>query len=165
MLSSVTAHASLLWLTLFFCPLTETFKPLISRGSLTHRDITQRAIFRKTGQVCRAMAAAQGQDFTLPVRDQWDHVTHLLETDRVRDALYVQSKLPDLHGNQCNIHRFKKKKTLGSKIGDIQNQITIINWQTFNCITESYQCDETQYKNRPVFLFIFFFCEAHCVTS
>ena len=83
MFSSVTAHASLLWLTLFFCPLTETFKPLLSPGggSLTHRDITQRAIFRKTGQVCRAMAAAQDQDFTLPVRDQWDHVTHLLETD------------------------------------------------------------------------------------
>ncbi|XP_031415803.1 von Willebrand factor A domain-containing protein 7 [Clupea harengus] len=72
MFSSVTAHASLLWLTLFFCPLTETFKPLLSPGggSLTHRDITQRAIFRKTGQVCRAMAAAQGQDFILPIDDR-----------------------------------------------------------------------------------------------
>lgn len=47
---------------------TQAFKPLISGGgSVTHRDITQRAVLRKTAEVCRALAAAQGQDFSLPV--------------------------------------------------------------------------------------------------
>ncbi|XP_041964174.1 von Willebrand factor A domain-containing protein 7 isoform X2 [Alosa sapidissima] len=72
MVSEMTTHASLLWAVLLIPPLTETFKPLLSPGggSLTHRDITQRAIFRKTGQVCRAMATAQGQNFTLAIDDK-----------------------------------------------------------------------------------------------
>ncbi|KAG5285814.1 hypothetical protein AALO_G00007750 [Alosa alosa] len=72
MVSEMTTHASLLWAVLLIPPLTETFKPLLSPGggSLTHRDITQRAIFRKTGQVCRAMATAQGQNFTLATDDK-----------------------------------------------------------------------------------------------
>eukprot|EP00063_Salmo_salar_P090441 XP_014065276.1 PREDICTED: von Willebrand factor A domain-containing protein 7-like [Salmo salar] len=49
---------------------TQAFKPLISGGgSVTHRDITQRAVLRKTAEVCRALAAAQGQDFSLPIGD------------------------------------------------------------------------------------------------
>ncbi|XP_045070727.1 von Willebrand factor A domain-containing protein 7-like [Coregonus clupeaformis] len=43
---------------------TQAFKPLISGGgSVTHRDITQRAVLRKTAEVCRALAVAQGRDF------------------------------------------------------------------------------------------------------
>ncbi|XP_064859717.1 von Willebrand factor A domain-containing protein 7 [Oncorhynchus nerka] len=49
---------------------TQAFKPLISGGgSVTHRDITQRAVLRKTAEVCRALAAAQGRDFSLPIDD------------------------------------------------------------------------------------------------
>ncbi|KAL2097666.1 hypothetical protein ACEWY4_006873 [Coilia grayii] len=68
MFSRVTALPTLLWIILLICPVAKTFKPLLSTvgGSLTHRDITQRAIFRKTAQVCQAMAVAQGQEFNLP---------------------------------------------------------------------------------------------------
>lgn len=43
------------------------FKPLHSPGSITHRVITQRAILRKTAEVCRDIAASAGRDFTLTV--------------------------------------------------------------------------------------------------
>lgn len=36
--------------------------------SLTHEDITERAILNTTVQVCRALALAEGKDFTFPVR-------------------------------------------------------------------------------------------------
>ncbi|XP_056313191.1 von Willebrand factor A domain-containing protein 7 [Danio aesculapii] len=45
------------------------FKPLFSTGSLTHRDITQFAMLRKTAEVCRDIAIAQGRDFTLPINN------------------------------------------------------------------------------------------------
>lgn len=72
MFPPAATRASLLWVVLLVCPPAEPFKPLLSSGggSLTHRDITQRAIYRKTGQVCRAMATAQGQDFNLAVSVQ-----------------------------------------------------------------------------------------------
>jgi len=41
----------------------------ISGGdSLNHQDITERAILNVTVQVCRAVALAEGKDFTFPVR-------------------------------------------------------------------------------------------------
>ncbi len=53
---------------LFQPPQVAAFKPLFQDGSLTHREITQMAILRKTAEVCRDIASAQGRDFTLPVR-------------------------------------------------------------------------------------------------
>lgn len=47
---------------------TQAFKLRIAGGgSFTHRDITQRAVLRKTAEVFRALAAAQGRNFSLPV--------------------------------------------------------------------------------------------------
>ncbi len=54
--------------TLFQPPQIAAFKPLFRHGSLTHREITKMAILRKTAEVCRDIATAQGRDFTLPVR-------------------------------------------------------------------------------------------------
>ncbi|KAL1023659.1 hypothetical protein UPYG_G00044190 [Umbra pygmaea] len=49
---------------------TEAFKPLLpSKGSVTHRDITEKAILRKTAEVCRDLSAAQGWHFSLPIDD------------------------------------------------------------------------------------------------
>ncbi|XP_028974266.2 von Willebrand factor A domain-containing protein 7 [Esox lucius] len=65
-------HTSLLMmaLSMFLQTGTQAFKPLIpSRDSITHRDITQQAILRKTAAVCRDLAAAQGWDFSLPIDD------------------------------------------------------------------------------------------------
>ncbi|KAM6971809.1 von Willebrand factor A domain-containing protein 7-like [Aplochiton taeniatus] len=47
------------------------FKPLflLDGQSVTHRDITQRAVLRKTAEVCRALAAADGRDFSLTISD------------------------------------------------------------------------------------------------
>ncbi|KAJ8000926.1 hypothetical protein DPEC_G00185450 [Dallia pectoralis] len=65
-------HTSLLMVALLVLLQTGTqaFKPLFpSRDSVTHRDITQKAILRKTAGVCRDLAAAQGWDFSLPIDD------------------------------------------------------------------------------------------------
>ncbi|XP_030589549.1 von Willebrand factor A domain-containing protein 7-like [Archocentrus centrarchus] len=47
--------------------LIHSFKPLFSSPSLTHRDITQRAVLRKTAEVCRDIAASKGLDFSLTI--------------------------------------------------------------------------------------------------
>nr|XP_055060958.1 von Willebrand factor A domain-containing protein 7-like [Misgurnus anguillicaudatus] len=48
-------------------PWATAFKPLSSEGSLTHRQITETAILRKTAEVCRDLAIAEGQDFELTI--------------------------------------------------------------------------------------------------
>ncbi|XP_055060960.2 von Willebrand factor A domain-containing protein 7-like isoform X1 [Misgurnus anguillicaudatus] len=48
-------------------PWATAFKPLFSQGSLTHRQITEMAILRKTAEVCRDVAIAEGQDFNLTI--------------------------------------------------------------------------------------------------
>lgn len=49
-------------------PWATAFKPFTSESSLTHRQITEMAILRKTAEVCRDIAIAEGQHFTLVVR-------------------------------------------------------------------------------------------------
>ncbi|KAG7458467.1 hypothetical protein MATL_G00220550, partial [Megalops atlanticus] len=44
------------------------FKPLFG-SSITHREITETAILRKTAEVCRALAATEGRDFVLPASE------------------------------------------------------------------------------------------------
>lgn len=45
--------------------------------SMSHMEITERAILNVTVQVCRALAQAEGTDFTLPVRTYFQHVSTL----------------------------------------------------------------------------------------
>lgn len=49
--------------------LIHSFQPLFSfyGSSITHRDITQRAVLRKTAEVCRDIAVSEGRDFSLTV--------------------------------------------------------------------------------------------------
>ncbi|XP_035516567.1 von Willebrand factor A domain-containing protein 7-like [Morone saxatilis] len=51
--------------------LIHSFQPLFSFNgkSSTHRDITQKAILRKTAEVCRDIAASEGRDFSLSIDD------------------------------------------------------------------------------------------------
>ncbi|KAF3852029.1 hypothetical protein F7725_005384 [Dissostichus mawsoni] len=58
-----------------------SFQPLFSPdgNSTTHRDITLRAVLRKTAEVCRDMAASEGRDFRLTIDDS-------LSTDKVQRA-------------------------------------------------------------------------------
>ncbi|XP_073722442.1 von Willebrand factor A domain-containing protein 7 [Misgurnus anguillicaudatus] len=61
---------SLMVVAVFFTfqpPWATAFKPLSSEGSLTHRQITEMAILRKTAEVCRDVAIAEGQDFKLTI--------------------------------------------------------------------------------------------------
>lgn len=57
------------------------FQVIFGGGSLKHQDITERAILNVTVQACRALALAEGRDFTFPVRirfflcDQCLHLT------------------------------------------------------------------------------------------
>ncbi|XP_051939466.1 von Willebrand factor A domain-containing protein 7-like [Hippocampus zosterae] len=61
--------------------LTQSFQPLfVSDGNSTsHRDITQMAILRKTAEVCRDIAVAEGKDFILTVDNS-------LTVDQVQEA-------------------------------------------------------------------------------
>ncbi|XP_050958275.1 von Willebrand factor A domain-containing protein 7-like, partial [Labeo rohita] len=70
MVSLVVVGVFLLCGTLFQPPHVAAFKPLFQGGSLTHREITQLAILRKTAEVCRDIAIAQGRDFTLPINNE-----------------------------------------------------------------------------------------------
>ncbi|KAG7223689.1 hypothetical protein INR49_015414 [Caranx melampygus] len=51
--------------------LIQCFQPLFTfdGNSTTHRDITLRAVLRKTAEVCRDIAASEGQDFSLTIDD------------------------------------------------------------------------------------------------
>ncbi|XP_073699344.1 von Willebrand factor A domain-containing protein 7-like [Garra rufa] len=69
MVSLVVVGVFLLCGTMFQPPRVAAFKPLFQDGSLTHREITQLAILRKTAEVCRDIATAQGRDFTLPINN------------------------------------------------------------------------------------------------
>ncbi|ROI47898.1 von Willebrand factor A domain-containing protein 7 [Anabarilius grahami] len=60
----------LFWGTLFQPPQVAAFKPLVQDGSVTHREITQMAILRKTAEVCRDIATAEGRDFTLAINNK-----------------------------------------------------------------------------------------------
>lgn len=46
-----------------------SFQPLFSfkANTMTHRVITQRAVLRKTAEVCRDIAVSKGRDFSLTV--------------------------------------------------------------------------------------------------
>ncbi|TDH15997.1 hypothetical protein EPR50_G00015240 [Perca flavescens] len=61
--------------------LIQGFQPLFSfhGKSTTHRDITQRAVLRKTAEVCRDIAASKGRDFSLTIDDS-------LSADKVQRA-------------------------------------------------------------------------------
>ncbi|XP_073698690.1 von Willebrand factor A domain-containing protein 7-like [Garra rufa] len=69
MVSQVVVSVFLLCGTLFQSLQVAAFKPLFQGGSLTHREITQMAILRKTAEVCRDIAISQGRDFTLPINN------------------------------------------------------------------------------------------------
>lgn len=77
MVSLVVLAVFLLWET----PRTAAFKPLFSAGSFTHRDITRAAILRKTAEVCRDIATAQGQHFTLTVRTNLSLYLYLIRVN------------------------------------------------------------------------------------
>lgn len=68
MVSGLAVAIFLFWGIGFNLNEVAAFKPLFSSGSFTHREITQFAMLRKTAEVCRDIAIAQGRDFTLPVR-------------------------------------------------------------------------------------------------
>ncbi|KAK7166072.1 hypothetical protein R3I93_005988 [Phoxinus phoxinus] len=70
MVSLVVVAIFLLWGTLFQPPQAAAFKPLFQDGSITHREITQIAILRKTAEVCRDIATAQGRPFTLAINNR-----------------------------------------------------------------------------------------------
>ncbi|XP_056265572.1 von Willebrand factor A domain-containing protein 7 [Pseudoliparis swirei] len=57
------------------------FQPLFSFdvNAITHRDITQRAVLRKTAEVCRDIAASEGRVFSLTIDDS-------LSTEMVQKA-------------------------------------------------------------------------------
>ncbi|XP_029288639.1 von Willebrand factor A domain-containing protein 7 [Cottoperca gobio] len=61
--------------------LIHSFQPLFSfdGNSTTHRDITRRAVLRKTAEVCRDIAASEGRDFSLTIDDS-------LSTEQVQRA-------------------------------------------------------------------------------
>ncbi|KAG1925181.1 von Willebrand factor A domain-containing protein 7 [Pimephales promelas] len=70
MVSLVVVAVFLLCGTLFQPPHATAFKPLLKDGSITHREITQMAILRKTAEVCHDIATAQGRDFTLAINNR-----------------------------------------------------------------------------------------------
>ncbi|XP_059193156.1 von Willebrand factor A domain-containing protein 7 [Centropristis striata] len=61
--------------------LIHSFQPLFSfdGNSTTHREITERAVLRKTAEVCRDIAASEGRDFSLTIDDS-------LSADKVQRA-------------------------------------------------------------------------------
>ncbi|XP_060941061.1 von Willebrand factor A domain-containing protein 7-like [Limanda limanda] len=59
--------------------LVHCFQPLCSSNSSTHYDITIRAVLRKTFEVCRDIAASEGREFNLTLKDD-------LTTDDVQMA-------------------------------------------------------------------------------
>ncbi|TMS23924.1 von Willebrand factor A domain-containing protein 7 [Larimichthys crocea] len=72
----------LLLVVVVFRPgLVHSFQPLFSfdGNSTTHRVITERAVLRKTAEVCRDIAASEGRDFSLTIDDS-------LSIDKVQRA-------------------------------------------------------------------------------
>ncbi|KAM3867752.1 von Willebrand factor A domain-containing protein 7-like [Diretmus argenteus] len=64
-----TSTLLLLLLVLYLPGFAHSFQPLFSfdGNSTTHRDITQWAVLRKTAEVCRDIAVAEGRDFDLKI--------------------------------------------------------------------------------------------------
>lgn len=75
-----------LLVVLTFTSLTQSFKPFSVPDSIsmTHRDITERAILQKTAEVCRYLAAAEKRDFSLSVRQ------HLCMQVSQLDAIHLE---------------------------------------------------------------------------
>ncbi|CAG06131.1 unnamed protein product [Tetraodon nigroviridis] len=71
-LHPISASPADMWLGLLVLLLPSFlhgFKPLLSSDSITHRVISQRAILRKTAEVCRDIALSAGQVFPLTIDD------------------------------------------------------------------------------------------------
>ncbi|XP_057698886.1 von Willebrand factor A domain-containing protein 7-like [Corythoichthys intestinalis] len=66
---ATTRWSFLLFVVLNLIVQTQNFHPLYKRNSITHREITTKAVLRKTAEVCRDIAAAEGQDFILTIDD------------------------------------------------------------------------------------------------
>ncbi|XP_078146731.1 von Willebrand factor A domain-containing protein 7 [Centroberyx gerrardi] len=66
-----TQTAVLVALVLSLPGSADSFQPLFSfkGNSSTHRDITRRAVLRETAEVCKAIAAAEGRDFSLKINN------------------------------------------------------------------------------------------------
>lgn len=79
-------------------PWTTAFKVFSSPGSLTHRQITEMAILRKTAQVCRDISIAEGQDFILPVRTK---------DQTIEASILLQYLLVIQNSHLCNIFHSK----------------------------------------------------------
>ncbi|XP_028444696.1 von Willebrand factor A domain-containing protein 7 [Perca flavescens] len=81
--SIMAARQTVMFLAVVFplSGLIQGFQPLFSfhGKSTTHRDITQRAVLRKTAEVCRDIAASKGRDFSLTIDDS-------LSADKVQRA-------------------------------------------------------------------------------
>ncbi|XP_026159403.1 von Willebrand factor A domain-containing protein 7 [Mastacembelus armatus] len=71
--------------------LTDGFQPLFlfDGKSATHRDITRRAVLRKTAEVCRDMAASEGRHFSLTIDDS-------LTVDKVQRSCFSTSTFMSL---------------------------------------------------------------------
>ncbi|XP_053711313.1 von Willebrand factor A domain-containing protein 7-like [Synchiropus splendidus] len=85
LLSRRTAMLLLAALLLSLASVAQGFKPMFSKGSTTHREITIRAVLQKTAEVCRDMAAAEGRDFSLTIDDS-------LTPERVQEACLPSGK-------------------------------------------------------------------------
>ncbi|XP_065121290.1 von Willebrand factor A domain-containing protein 7-like isoform X2 [Paramisgurnus dabryanus] len=112
----------------FQSPWATAFKPLYSEGSLTHRQITEMAILRKTAEVCRDVAIAEGQD--LKLTDFYSHSNWVELDERVpfsklinRDAIIdniagINTKTcRNCDGDKCNdniLPELKEKNLLTS---------------------------------------------------
>ncbi|XP_061625323.1 von Willebrand factor A domain-containing protein 7-like [Phyllopteryx taeniolatus] len=70
---------------------TQSFKPLFvfNGNSISHREITTRAVLRKTAEVCQSIAAAEGRDFSLTIDDS-------LTAERVHKACSSSRKSASL---------------------------------------------------------------------
>ncbi|XP_061686107.1 von Willebrand factor A domain-containing protein 7-like [Syngnathoides biaculeatus] len=70
---------------------TQSFKPLFvfNGNSISHREITTRAVLQKTAEVCQSIAAGEGLDFSLTIDDT-------LTAERVHEACSSSRKSTSL---------------------------------------------------------------------
>lgn len=90
--------------------LIHSFQPLFSfdGSSITHRDITQRAVLRKTAEVCRDIAVSEGRDFSLTV--SWKAAQKLRKCATVLHS--------DIYDMFCINNIFYQRKTFEVKSDD-----------------------------------------------
>ncbi|XP_061535718.1 von Willebrand factor A domain-containing protein 7-like [Phycodurus eques] len=99
--------------------LTQSFQPLFASdgNSTSHREITQRAVLRKTAEVCRDIAGAEGRDFSLTIDDS-------LTADRVQEACSVSDNSTSLlssvlfHTSIANMYFSNANVDLASALSD-----------------------------------------------